>query len=54
MAFYKDHVNIFAKATATYKDKLPYKFTKKDTLQIYYTDILYEKDLKCLFKDSLV
>lgn len=53
MAFYKDHVNIFASANTTYKKRLPqYKFTSKDTLQLYF-DKPIDPILHQLFADSL-
>jgi len=54
IAFFKDHVNIFASANVTYKKHLTdYKFTDKDTMQIYYDKELNSPILTNLFNDSL-
>lgn len=54
LAFFKDHVNVFASGNSIYKDSLPmYTFTEKDTMQIYYDTPLEEDILKKLFSESL-
>lgn len=54
LAFYSDHVNVFASGNLIYKDKLPdYTFTKKGTMQIYYDKKIHTKYLSLLFKNSL-
>ena len=54
MAFYKDHVNVFALANLKYEDKLPEnKFTVKGTMQISYKTALNKEILSRLFNDSL-
>ncbi len=53
MAFFKDHVNVFASGNIIFKDKLPYKFTNKGTMQIYYDKDLDHEILKELFMESL-
>lgn len=54
MSFLKDHVNIFASASLSYKDYLSdYKFTEKGTMQIDYDKELDIYHLSRLFIDSL-
>ena len=54
MAFFKDHVNIFANANKEYSRTLDlYNFTDKYTMQIKYTDKILDDILLNLFKDSL-
>jgi hypothetical protein len=54
LAFFKDHVNVFASANETYRTQLPhYTFTEKGTMQIYYSEELKKEILKKLFTDSL-
>lgn len=54
MAFFADHVNVFASGNMAYRDQLPdYKFTAKGTMQIPYDKPLHEAVLKQLFADSL-
>ena len=54
MNFFKDHVNIFAKANVHYVNKLKiYTFTEKNTLQISYSNKLEKDILYNLFKESL-
>lgn len=54
MTFFKDHVNIFAKANISYMDLLSsYNFTQKGTLQIDYNKKMEKDILIDLFKESL-
>lgn len=54
MSFFKDHVNIFANANERYQSQLStHKFTKKNTLQIFYGNAIDSNILTNLFKDSL-
>ena len=54
MNFFKDHVNIFAKANIHYINILStYKFTEKNTLQISYAKKLEKDVLYNLFMESL-
>lgn len=54
MAFFKDHVNIFASGNIKYKDLLSkYTFTEKGTMQIYFDQEINRMILKDLFIDSL-
>jgi hypothetical protein len=54
LVFYKDHVNIFAEANTTYKSQLDiYTFTDKNTLKIYYNQLLLNAALIELFNKSL-
>lgn len=54
MAFFDDHVNIFASANSNYQSKLPeYKFTEKGTMQIYFDKPLKKELLSKLFVESL-
>ncbi|MCV2232847.1 hypothetical protein [Paracholeplasma manati] len=54
MAFYQDHVNIFTMSNLNHKANLSmYTFTSKNTLQIFYDQVIEEQPLKILFKDAL-
>lgn len=54
LAFFKDHVNIFAKENVKFKKFLKeYKFTNKGTMQIYYDKELDTTYLPTLFWESL-
>lgn len=53
MNFFKDHMNVFALGNEVYQNQLKYKFTKKHTMQIYFTEKLDIIVLKQLIKDSL-
>ncbi len=54
LAFFKDHVNIFASANKKHSKNLNnYKFTKKGTMQIHYNKELNKEVLETLFIDSL-
>jgi len=53
-SFYPDHVNIFTMNNLAHKSNLSmYTFTSKNTLQIYFDQIIQEQPLKLLFKDAL-
>jgi hypothetical protein len=55
LVFYKDHVNIFAEANSKYKSQLDmYRFTDKNTLQIYYNQPLLNDTLIELFEKSII
>ena len=54
LAFYKDHVNIFASANEKYEKILSdYKFTEKHTMQIYFDQPLIKDILVSVFRESL-
>lgn len=54
MAFFKDHVNIFATANIKFKNQLhDYTFTEKGTMQIQYGKPLHTEILAQLFIESL-
>jgi hypothetical protein len=54
LAFYHDHVNIFTMSNLDHKANLSiYTFTTKNTLQIFYHQVIEEQPLKLLFKDAL-
>jgi hypothetical protein len=54
LVFYKDHVNIFALGVKALRKELNmYKISDKDTLQIYYDQLLLNDVCISLFKNSL-
>ena len=54
LAFFKDHVNIFASANEKYEKILSdYKFTEKHTMQIYFDQPLIKDILVSIFRESL-
>ncbi|HBY64849.1 MAG TPA: hypothetical protein DEG42_00345 [Acholeplasmataceae bacterium] len=54
LAFFKDHLNIFAAANEKYEPLLTdYKFTEKHTMQIYFDQPLNREILVSIFKESL-
>ncbi len=54
LAFFKDHVNIFASANEKYESELSiYKFTEKHTMQIGYDQPLIKNILVSVFRESL-
>ena len=54
LVFYKDHVNIFALGVKSLRKELNmYKISDKDTLQIYYDQLLLNDVCISLFKNSL-
>jgi len=54
LAFFKDHVNIFASANEKYEKILSdYKFTEKHTMQIYFDQPLIKDILVSVFRESL-
>jgi len=54
LAFFKDHLNVFAAANKKYERELSaYKFTEKHTMQIYYDQPLNKEVLVSIFKESL-
>jgi hypothetical protein len=54
LVFYKDHVNIFAHSVKAFRKELNmYKITDKDTLQIYYDQLLLHDVCISLFEKSL-
>lgn len=54
IAFFKDHLNVFASGNLTYKSQLTdYSFTEKGTMKIPYDTPLNYHVLSKLFYDSL-
>ena len=51
--FFRDHMNVFALGNSLFENQLNYQFTKKHTMQIYFSEVLDEAILKQLIQCSL-